>query len=56
MSVWTLNNEEFNIKKLQPTVNHGGYSVMVWDVTWSDGRSELVECHGNITSVKYVST
>ena len=54
---WRLNNQEFDIKRLQPTVKHGGYShVMVWGGTiWSNGRLELVECQGNITSVKYVS-
>ena len=28
---------------------------MVWGAIWIDGRSELVECQGNITSGKYVA-
>ena len=43
------------IKRLQPTVKHGGYSAMVWSAILNDGRLKLVECQGNITSVKYVS-
>ena len=51
--IWRLNNGEFDMKRLQPTVKHGGYFVMVWCAIWSDGLSELVECQGNIISVKY---
>ena len=56
MWVWRLNIQEFDINRLQPRVKHGGYDVKVWGcVVWSDGHSELVECHGNVTSVKYLS-
>ena len=54
MCFWRLNNEEFNITRLQPTVKHGVYSVMVLGAIRNVARSELVECQGNITSVKYV--
>ena len=50
-----LNNHELDIKRLQPTVTNCGYSVMAWGPIWSDVCSELVECQGNITSVKNVS-
>ena len=50
--VWRLSDHEFDIKRLQATVKCGGYSVMAWDATWSDVRSELVECQGNVTSVE----
>ena len=53
--VWRLCNQEFDIKRLQPAVKHGGYSVVIWGAIWSDGHSELVECQSNITSVKYFS-
>ena len=53
--VWRLNNQELDIKRLQPTVKHGGYSGTVWDAILSDGRYELVECQEDIISVKYVS-
>ena len=53
LCVWRLYNQEFDIKRLQPTVKHGGYCVMVWGGIHSDGLSELVEFQENITSFKY---
>ena len=41
-----LNNYELNIKRLQPTVRHGGYSVIVWGTIWNGGHLELVKCLG----------
>ena len=53
--VWRLNDQEFDIKGLQPTVKH--FVIQLWHLgaIWSNCRSEQVEYHENITSVKYVS-
>ena len=53
--VWRLNDQEFHVKTLQPTVKQDGHSAMVRVAIWSDGRSELVVCQANITSAMYVS-
>ena len=52
--VWRSSDQEFWMNRLQPTVKHGGFSVMVWDVIWHDGKSELVMCEGRINSAKYI--
>ena len=55
MWVSRLYFQELGIKRVQSTVKDGGCSAMAWGAIWSDGRSELVEFQGNVTSVKYVS-
>ena len=42
------------MNQLQPTVKHGGFSVMVWGIIWHDEKLELVMCEGCKSSAKYI--
>ena len=53
--VWRLPSQEFDLKRLQPTVKHWGFSVKVWGAIWNNDRSALVEYEGEIYSSKYVA-
>ena len=45
--------EEFNERNLQPTVKHGGESVVVWGCLTADGMGNLVRIEGNINVLLY---
>lgn len=46
--VWRLCDQEFYVKKMQPTMKHGSYSAMLWGTIWSNGPTELLESDGKI--------
>ena len=48
-------SKSLTLKNFEPTMKHGGFSVMVWGIIWNDGHSDLVECETNINSAIYVS-
>ena len=45
--------EELNEACLQPTVKHGGGSILVWGCLSADGVGDLVRIHGTIDAEKY---
>lgn len=55
MGIWRLCDQDFEMKRLQPTMTHTSYSLIVWRANWCHDRSELVGSDGNTNSGKYVS-
>ena len=50
---WRKPGEEFEERNLQPTVKHGGGSVVVWGCITADGVGNLVRIEGNMDALLY---
>ena len=53
--VWRGVGERYQDFAIQPTAQARGGSIMFWAGISADGRTDLVEVHGNITSQSYIA-
>ena len=52
--VWRKPNQEYNIKNLNPTVKHGGGSVMLWGCMAANGVGNLQFIESTMNRFKYL--
>jgi hypothetical protein len=54
MRVWRHKYTAYAPRNIQPTVPHGGGSVMVWGYISHDCKLDLVTIQGNLTGDQYI--
>ena len=48
--------DDFNLNRLQPTIQHVRFSFLAWRVIWKTRKSKLVKCVRNLKRQKYIAT